>query len=367
MPQRPLASYRVSLHGSARMQSASRRRSTFVLIGAFWAFTFTMLSVRAAFVDPLPFNIVGPRRLLIAALGVLLCLGVAFLLDRLSNRSFAARIAFGLAGALAMSLALAGFGLTLNRVLLPLPGRAPLDTAEFVLWVLIWLGYSLAWAGTHLALSYHWEMQDQQRRAVAMSELAQEARIAALRYQLNPHFLFNTINSISSLVMEERKDEAETMLLNLATFVRSTLTSDPNGTIALHSEIALQRLYLDIEEARFANRLQVEIDVRDALLPLPVPALILQPLVENAVRHGVSRSEERTTIRISALRRADRLHLVVENDGQGAPRAGGEAGLGLRNVRERLHAHYGSGGQLTAAPLAGGGFRAELALPLGEA
>ena len=343
---------------------SSRRRSTFVLIGAFWAFTFTMLSVRAAFIDTLPFNIVGPRRLLIAAVGVLLCLAIAFLLDKLRHRSFAERIALGLIGAFAMSFILAAFGLTLNRVLLPLPGRGPFDAAEFVLWVLIWLGYSLAWAGTHLALSYHWEMQDQQRRALAMSQLAQEARIAALRYQLNPHFLFNTINSISSLVMEERKDEAETMLLNLATFVRSTLTSDPQGTIALRDEIALQRLYLDIEEARFADRLQVEIDVPDSLMKLTVPALILQPLVENAVRHGVSRSEERTTIRLSGARRADRLRLVVENDGQGAPGAAGTPGLGLRNVRERLHAHYGGSGELIAGPLPGGGFRAELTLPL---
>jgi LytS/YehU family sensor histidine kinase len=252
----------------------------------------------------------------------------------------------------------------MNRVLAPLPGVAPVTVAESAQWVMIWLGYCLAWTGTHLALTYHWDVHDQQRRAAAMTALAQEAQIAALRYQINPHFLFNTLNAISSLVLERRNDEAETMLLNLSTFVRTTFTKDPRSMIPLHEEIALQRLYLEIEETRFTERLKVEVDVPDDLAGAVVPTLILQPLVENALRHGVGQSEALTIVRIGAVRDGDRLRLTVEDDGAGEGPAPGGNGLGLDNVRDRLAAHFGTGASLAAAPREEGGFRASLELPL---
>ena len=202
-----------------------------------------------------------------------------------------------------MAVILTTVTMMLNRVILPLPGFAPFNLVESAQWVLVWLGYFLAWTGTHLALTYHWDSQDYQRRAALLAEMTLEAQMAALRYQLNPHFLFNTLNSISSLVGDHRNVEAEAMLLNLATFVRSTLTAGPTGTIALSEEIELQRLYLAIEQARFGERLKVEIDLPDPLGGARVPALILQPLVENAIRHGVGRSEQSLTIRIAAAER----------------------------------------------------------------
>jgi LytS/YehU family sensor histidine kinase len=258
--------------------------------------------------------------------------------------------------------------MTLNRVILPVPGFGPFDLVEGAQWALVWLGYFLAWTGTHLALTYHWESQDHQRRASLLARTTREAQMAALRYQLNPHFLFNTLNSISALVGEERNADAETMLLNLATFVRSTLTDKPAGTIPLRDEIALQRLYLDIEQARFGERLKVEIDVPAHLAGAHVPALILQPLVENAIRHGVSRSEAQLTIRIAAADQGDRIEVSVEDDGTGeasrAPTGATGAGLGLRNVMARLRAHFEEHGSLAAAPLPAGGFRAVLVFPL---
>src|SRR6185295_11472856 len=173
----------------------------------------------------------------------------------------------------------------------------------------------------------------------------------------NPHFLFNTLNSISSLVGEERNADAETMLLNLATFVRSTLTEEPTGTISLREEIELQRLYLAIEQARFGDRLKVEIDLPLQLTGVQVPALILQPLVENAIHHGVAQSEAPITIRIAAADRGDRVTLVVEDDGKAGPIVGGNgAGLGLANVEARLHAHYDGLASLAAAPRPEGGY-----------
>jgi LytS/YehU family sensor histidine kinase len=280
---------------------------------------------------------------------------------------------WGTVGAFAMAVSLTTFSMTMNRVLAPLPGTALPQMPELVQWVLIWFGYCLAWTGTHLALTYHWEVEDQQRRTAALVELAQEAQIAALRYQVNPHFLFNTLNSISALVMEQRNDDAETMLLNLCAFVRTTFAKDPRALIPLSEEIGLQRLYLGVEETRFSERMKVQYEIPDDLAGARVPTLILQPLVENALRHGVGESETMTVIRISARRQVGRLHLVVEDDGAGARKAsagGGEGGardregVGLNNVRDRLRVHFGEDASFEAKPRRKGGFRVDITLPL---
>jgi two-component sensor histidine kinase len=354
----------------AHARDTARWRSTLILIGAFWAFAALMLSIRALIIDSLPLSILGPRRLVTALLGALLCLGMSRVLEALRNRSFPERVVWGVAGAFLMSITLTLLTQILNRVLLPLPGWGPIIFEEAAQWVLVWLGYFLAWTGTHLALIYHWESQDHQRRAALLTEMAREAQIAALRYQLNPHFLFNTLNSISSLVMEHQNEEAEAMLLNLATFVRSTLTDEPGGTVSLREEIGLQRLYLDIEQARFGDRLKVEIDLPENLADTRLPALILQPLIENAIRHGVSNCEDQLRVRIAASTNGPFIEVAVEDDGKAAPTrrnvkkvGGAKGGLGLKNVGERLRAHYGEQGSLNAAPITDGGFRAVLAFP----
>jgi signal transduction histidine kinase len=343
----------------------ARRRSTLKLIGLFWLFAFVVLSVRGVLIDTMPFYELAPRRLLTAGFGAMLCLGTAFLLERIKERSFNERVAYAVGGALAMSAMLTLFSIGLNRVMFPIEGARPAKLVESVQWVMVWMGYFLAWTGTHLALTYHWEAQDEQQRNAAMRDLAQEARIAALRYQVNPHFLFNALNAISGLVLEQRNYEAETMLLNLAEFLRSALAPGRGGTIGLEEEIGLQRLYLGLEEARFAERMKVTIEVPNALAEARVPTLILQPLIENAVRHGVDRSEGTTTIRIAALRRGERLSLIVEDDGNGDGRpARRGTGLGLVNVRERLHAHFGESGRLVTRPRVHGGFHVEIEMPL---
>jgi two-component system, LytTR family, sensor kinase len=142
------------------------------------------------------------------------------------------------------------------------------------------------------------------------------------------------------------------------------LTSAPSGTIPLSEEIELQRLYLAIEQARFGDRLKVEIDLPGPLAGARVPALILQPLVENAIRHGVGRSEESLTIRIAASEKSGSVSIIVEDDGQApSPARGSKPGLGLANVRARLSAHFGARAGLEAGPLPDRGFRASLHLP----
>jgi sensor histidine kinase YesM len=338
-----------------------RRRSEFVLIGAFWAFAVLMLSVRAIVIESLPpLSIMGPRRLFTALLGASLCYVMARILAALSGRSFQERVVWGLIGAFLMSLTLTGITMTVNRILLPLPG-AHFNLRESAQWAIVWLGYLLAWTGTYLALIYHWESEDNQRRAAVLAEMTQEAQRAALRYQLNPHFLFNTLNSAASLAGAGRNREAEAMLISLATFLRSTLTVEPSGMLPLREEIALQRRYLDIEQTRFGERLNVEVDLPEALAATPVPALILQPLIENAVRHGLDRAETPLTIRLAAGTQAGLVVLTVENDGGGTDRPDG-TGLGLANVAARLRAHFGAAGRLDAEPIPGG-FRATLSFP----
>ncbi len=203
-----------------------------------------------------------------------------------------------------------------------------------------------------------------ERRAAEYERLAHASQLRALRYQVNPHFLFNTLNSLSALILSRRTEQAETMILNLSSFFRSSLAVDPTDDIALSDEIALQRLYLDIESARFPDRLRVVVDVPRELAQAQVPALLLQPLVENAIKYGVARTEARVTIRIAAEEHpAGRLRLVVENDRRGEAESEGGTGVGLRNVGERLEARFG-GAATCAHGVAGDVYRVTLTMPL---
>jgi two-component system LytT family sensor kinase len=226
--------------------------------------------------------------------------------------------------------------------------------------------FFIAWAALYLALSYAAEIGALERRAAELGAAAQSAELRALRYQVNPHFLFNTLNSLSSLVLAGRRDQAEKMIINLSTFFRTSLTGDPTEDVQLAEEIALQRLYLDIERVRFPDRLLVVIEVPDALLPACIPGLILQPLVENAVKYAVSRSRRAVTIRIAAQEVDARLVLTVEDDGEPIDPDMVEAGtgVGLRNVRDRLTARFGEAATCRWAPKPAGGFVVSLTLPL---
>ena len=164
----------------------------------------------------------------------------------------------------------------------------------------VWLFFFLAWSAFYLANQAQAEALGAQRRLADAESAAQAAQVRALRYQVNPHFLFNTLNSLSSLVMTGRTDRAEAMLLALSTFFRTSLSLDPSANVTLAEEIDLQRLYLDIEKARFPDRLHVEIDVPSELEQARLPALLLQPIVENAIKYGVSKSRKAVLLRIEA-------------------------------------------------------------------
>jgi len=232
---------------------------------------------------------------------------------------------------------------------------------------LSWYFLFAAWASLYVAIGYAAQLRASDSRAAAFQREAQEAQLRALRYQINPHFLFNTLNSLSSLILSQRTDIAERMIMNLSTFFRTTLTADPTADISLDEEIRLQRLYLDIEQVRFPERLKVEIDIPPELGAARVPILILQPIVENAIKYGVARSRRPVTLRISAHEEAGRLHLKVKDDGEAAAAPGtcdGGAGVGLRNVCERLVARYGVQAGCFHGPDPAGGYTVHVILPV---
>jgi hypothetical protein len=223
------------------------------------------------------------------------------------------------------------------------------------------------WAALYLALCYAAEVGALERKNAAFRAAAQAAELRALRYQVNPHFLFNTLNSLSSLVMVGRQAAAERMIINLSSFFRASLVGDPSEDVRLAEEVRLQQLYLDIEQIRFPDRLRLNIELPDDLRDALVPGLILQPLIENAVKYGVSRSRRPVTIAIRAASERDRLLLTVEDDGEPGStgtEAGQGTGLGLRNVADRIAARFDGDGSCRVHSLAPGGFRVELTMPL---
>jgi two-component system LytT family sensor kinase len=235
----------------------------------------------------------------------------------------------------------------------------------------VWLFFFLAWSAFYIAMLAQSEAHGARRRALDAEAAAQAAQVRALRYQVNPHFLFNTLNSLSSLVMTGRTDRAEAMLLALSTFFRTSLSLDPGANVTLAEEIDLQRLYLDIEKARFPDRLHVEIDVPDELEHARLPALLLQPIVENAIKYGVSKSRKAILIRIEA-RRIDHERMTVDVSNR-LKNGGAEAmpatthegtGLGLSNVSQRLQARFGSRASFRAGPMATGGFKVSIIMPV---
>ena len=231
-----------------------------------------------------------------------------------------------------------------------------------------WFFFFAAWSAFYLAMLAQAQALGAQRRAAEAESAAQAAQVRALRYQVNPHFLFNTLNSLSSLIIAGRADEAESMVLKLSTFFRSSLTLDATADISLAEEIGLQRLYLDIEKVRFPRRLKVEIDIPQELEAARLPALLLQPIVENAIKHAVSPTRDKVTLSISAREAGPgRFTIEITNSGgRPASKDNGTAGtgVGIANVCQRLSARFGSLAKCSYGPRGDGGYSVLLTLPL---
>jgi signal transduction histidine kinase len=201
----------------------------------------------------------------------------------------------------------------------------------------------LAWCLLYFGIQIYLAHQRDRERLAAAESLAQAARLRALRLQLDPHFLFNSLNGISTLIAEGRNGEADAMLGRLGDFLRMTLEAPEASEVPLKTEIEFTRRYLEIERARFGERLRVDIDVADATANALVPVMILQPLVENAVRHAVQLRPGGGSIVIASARDERWLTLRVDDDGPGLDAAAQKRiGIGIANTRDRLEQLYGA-------------------------
>jgi LytS/YehU family sensor histidine kinase len=203
----------------------------------------------------------------------------------------------------------------------------------------------LSWSGLYFGIKFSRQLQQQKEAALKAQAMAHEAQLKMLRYQLNPHFLFNTLNAISTLVIDNKPETANRMVGSLSSFLRYSLDSDPVQRVTLAQEIDALNLYLCIEQTRFADRLKVHMDIDDAARGALVPSLILQPLIENAIKHAVSKREEGGSIEILVRRDGDMLDMHMRDDGPGCAAVEttppGHTGVGLVNTRERLRVLYG--------------------------
>lgn len=244
-----------------------------------------------------------------------------------------------------------------------LEGLSRAATGESHLNVLFYIGVLIA----AIALDLQQQARDRELRSRELETQLAQAQIMALRMQLNPHFLFNTLNTIAMLVRESDNDRAVRMLAGLGSLLRHVLEDIGRQQVPLSEELEFIQRYLHIEGLRFEDRLRVRIDVEPGLFDALVPNLILQPLVENAIQHGIARRGTAGHVGITAARDHDRILLAVRDDGPGlgedaAP--GGRAGVGLENTRGRLHRLYGAEGQLEVRDAEDGGVVAVVSFPL---
>ena len=203
----------------------------------------------------------------------------------------------------------------------------------------------LAWSALYFAIKSYRVFQEVRESALTSAAQAHEAQLKMLRYQLNPHFLFNTLNAISTLILEQNTEQANRMVTKLSSFLRFSLDNDPMQRVTLAQEIKALELYLDIEKVRFEDRLTLQLDIDDEANDALIPSLLLQPLIENAVKYGIARAEGGGKLVIAAKVFAGDLLLELSDDGPGCELVDGQIpsakGVGLRNTRERLATIYG--------------------------
>jgi LytS/YehU family sensor histidine kinase len=224
----------------------------------------------------------------------------------------------------------------------------------------------IAWSALYFGIKHYGTVEEQRSRLVASEATAREAQLQALRYQLQPHFLFNTLNAISSLVVSKQPERATEMIARLAALLRNTLSFPDAHLVAFREELAVTEEYLCIEQVRFGPRLAVSLSVSPEATEAQVPRFLLQPIVENAIRHGIARCPNGGAISITASVIERQLRIDIENDrSEGLlPSAGEGNGLGLANTRARLEKLYGEQGSVTVTTAQNNRFLVSMQFPL---
>jgi sensor histidine kinase YesM len=223
-----------------------------------------------------------------------------------------------------------------------------------------------AWTALYYGINYFLLLEDEIRQRERLEGQASSAQLAMLRYQLNPHFLFNTLNSISTLVLLKQTERANAMLARLSSFLRYTLANEPTAKVTLAQEVETLKLYLEIEKMRFEDRLRPHFRIEPETIGARLPSLLLQPLIENAIKYAVTPAESGADIWITAARegQAVRIEVADNGNGEGAEIAASPStGVGLANIRDRLSQAYGGGHRFETRKNERGGFSVILEIP----
>jgi two-component system, LytTR family, sensor kinase len=232
----------------------------------------------------------------------------------------------------------------------------------------ILLNFSLlaAWTALYYGINYFLLLEEQIDQRERLENAASSAQLAMLRYQLNPHFLFNTLNSISTLVLLKQTERANAMLARLSSFLRYTLVNEPTAKVTLAQEVETLKLYLEIEKMRFEDRLRPHFRIESETIGARLPSLLLQPLIENAIKYAVTPSENGADIWITAQREGQAVRIEVADNGNsdgGELAASPSTGVGLANIRDRLSQAYGAAHRFETRKNERGGFSVILEIP----
>ncbi|MGI8932380.1 MAG: sensor histidine kinase [Sphingomicrobium sp.] len=224
-----------------------------------------------------------------------------------------------------------------------------------------------AWSAMYYGINYYLLLEEEIDQRLLLESQASTAQLAMLRYQLNPHFLFNTLNSISTLVLLKQTERANAMLSRLSSFLRYTLANEPTAQVTLVQEVETLKLYLEIEKMRFEDRLRPHFKIDGETIGVRLPSLLLQPLIENAIKYAVTPAENGADIWITARREGRAVRIEVADSGPGhggAPIDAQSTGLGLANIQDRLAQAYGPAHGFSTRANERGGFSVIIEIPL---
>ena len=337
---------------------AALARRVLAMTGVFWLAHLALMSGRAA-TGMLSFTwAASEARLLVSVVGAVFCLLVYLALRQMRAGGGLRRFALAAAMCVPVCAAFTLIDICTFLLLVPMkdPWQAAFQVQSVIETYLYFLLEFIAWSALYATMVGAAQVHDRDQRLAVAESAAQRAQLAALRLQIQPHFLFNTLNTLSGLIALGRSAEAEQLILNLSSLMRRTLAAAPDQMGPVGEEIRAQLMYLAIEQARFPDRLQVRCDTDEACFGALAPGMILQPLVENAVKHGLAPSEGEVRITVGCARRGEELDIWVDNSPAPLDHRAVSAGLGigLTNVRQRLSALFGERARLEAGPHAGG-------------
>jgi len=246
------------------------------------------------------------------------------------------------------------------------PEFRPEGIVQYLGAILLDFSILAAWTALYYGINYFLLLEDEIRQREKLEGQASTAQLAMLRYQLNPHFLFNTLNSISTLVLLKQTERANAMLARVSSFLRYTLVNEPAGKVTLAQEVETLKLYLEIEKMRFEDRLRPHFRIEPETIGARLPSLLLQPLIENAIKYAVTPAENGADIWMTAAREGQAVRIEVADNGNGDGTelaASPSTGVGLANIRDRLSQAYGAAHRFETRKNERGGFSVIIEIP----